>query len=625
MTSTAEKPGKKHLLAAVVLPLALFGYLFGANLKVVLNDPDLWWHLKTGEYIVTHADIPEEDHFALTTPKHLSEGQVDGLRAQWLGQVLYYLAHRAGGLAGVVVFRNVLILLPLAILFLWLLRRGLGVWTSMALVSFPAFLLNFELSYSFERPQGISFVLALVVVILLERLKGRSPARKFDYTYVLLPVLMAFWSNVHGGFIVGNFIIGMYLGSEALLWGVRRLRGSGTQGPPPSFYVVGFLAILASGVNPNGYDIFYSYTKGLLGMFLTDISRPVTGHGGGGSWVRTVVLEYKPLTYFYSVLDYKWLVFYWAFTAVLYALMFVKYWVRRSVDLAELLTVTFVAFFANYYARGLMFSLTVMPFFMGKTAAELAGAGLRMPRIALRTAVILVVGLTATFSAYLLEKEPQALRPGIADAWVTPWYPAGVVRFLQKTSPDPPLYNYYTWGGYFMWRLYPQYKVFIDGRALDNRANEAADAILKAFPGWDRILRAYGINVIATPLIFRETGHTIPLAAVLAQSRGWELVFVGYNSAVFVKDAPRNAGIIKKYGMDKRRVFKEIIQIENGFLYSNPYHPVFNVAKADALLALGYVDEARAIYERFPKYAAQQLYMLRGRSGGSMGHHPAPH
>jgi hypothetical protein len=44
-------------------------------------------------------------------------------------------------------------------------------------------------------------------------------------------------------------------------------------------------------------------------------------------------------------------------------------------------------------------------------------------------------------------------------------FPAAAAGFMAVHHPPGPIFNYYDWGGYFIWKLYPEYRVYIDGRA----------------------------------------------------------------------------------------------------------------------------------------------------------------
>jgi len=580
----------------VLLPVLFFLYVFGVALKYPLNDPDVWWHLKTGQYVVQHWEVPDADPFAYTTPVPLDEGKKIGMRAHWLGQVLLYLSSVAGGLMGVGVYRSLLVALPMLATFLWLLRRGLGSLPSLGVVAFPALMLSADLFYAFERPQGVSFTLALAAVMLLEAARRgwrRSEGRPAGALPWVLPLVMAFWANVHAGFIIGNAVIILYLASEGAKAAYFALRGRGREGLHPLFFVLGAASVAASFANPNTYHIFYSYMAGLMATFFTTLAQTARGDTG---WVAEVVLEYKPLVYFYRELGFRWVMFYWAFTALAYAVLAAKYILRKRVDVTELLVVSFFTLFANYYARGLMFALAVVPLFVGRSLAEMSVPGGRS-RLAYKAAFSALLVVTLGFASFTYSTSPLVLRAGVSRYWITPWYPMRMVEFIRSTDLRGPMYNFYTWGGFLIWSLYPDYKVFIDGRALDNNVAATADGILKTYPGWESRLEAFDINFIAVPVVYRESGHIVPLATALVGRDDWKLVFLDQNSALFVKDAPENAEVIARHQMDKKLVFVEIVKVENVLLSGMPRHPAYNLAKA--------------IYERFPSMAARELETLR--------------
>ncbi|MBK7178833.1 MAG: hypothetical protein IPH82_16920 [Chloroflexi bacterium] len=80
----------KRLFVALFL-LALFTIAVRETL-----DPDMWWHLRTGEYIL-QAGIPRHDVFSFTVPDH------EWLTHEWLSQVFMWSVYRVGGLPGLMV------------------------------------------------------------------------------------------------------------------------------------------------------------------------------------------------------------------------------------------------------------------------------------------------------------------------------------------------------------------------------------------------------------------------------------------------------------------------------------------------------------------------------------------
>ena len=581
-----------------MLALIFFVWVFGITTNFALNDPDLWWHLRTGQRTVETRSLPNSDPFSYTSPHPLPEIERQGLKSEWLGQVIYYGAYALDSYEGIGLLRGLLIILPMFFIYVWLVKKGLKPWMALASSTFGSLLTAIMLFYTYERPQGLSFLFSVLTVMLLEGIR-----RKNKISAVLLSLLMAFWANVHAGFIVGIVIILLYVAGDIVKWGYQRARGAAVK-PNYLLFVAALAGIAASGLNPDGYALSYNYLTGLASKFLNDMQHTVGLKKGGGQWVTNVVLEFRPLIYFYKVLYYHWLLFYWAFTALLAVLLALKYWLKKDIDAPELFTVFFVSFFANYYARGLMFSIIILSFYYGKSLLELRS----FKKLTASFAALLLI-TTAWCTFYIASPMAWALKPRITNQWVSPWYPISADRFLKKHHIDPPMYNFYTWGGFLIWDLYPDYKVFIDGRALNNTVNTMADTILKSYPGWEQDLDAYNINFILVPVVFRESGYIVPLPVSLVTYPGWKLVFLKNNQAIFVRNTANNQKIIQKYGMDKKDIFKEIVEIENilGYAGSNP---IYDINKADALEALGYDRQARQIYDEYPSWVRDRISQL---------------
>jgi hypothetical protein len=120
-------------------------------------------------------------------------------------------------------------------------------------------------------------------------------------------------------------------------------------------------------------------------------------------------------------------------------------------------------------------------------------------------------------------------RAGLADI-----YPAGAVEFIQRTRPPGPLFNDYGWGGYLIWRLYPDYRVSIDGRAAVHGPRRFADHIevVEVRPQWREKLEQSGARLVVTQA--RST-----LAIVLRASPQWEVLHEDRIAVVFGKRGVR--------------------------------------------------------------------------------------
>jgi hypothetical protein len=99
--------------------------------------------------------------------------------------------------------------------------------------------------------------------------------------------------------------------------------------------------------------------------------------------------------------------------------------------------------------------------------------------------------------------------------------PLEAAEFLEQAQLPGRMFNTYNWGGYLIWRLYPDDPVFVDGRtdlyALNSRVLEDYALVHWVRPGWEEVLDRYGIGYVVT----ERTGL---LDVMLAGSGGWQPV-----------------------------------------------------------------------------------------------------
>ncbi|MEW5721049.1 MAG: hypothetical protein AB1817_20655, partial [Chloroflexota bacterium] len=110
-------------------------------------------------------------------------------------------------------------------------------------------------------------------------------------------------------------------------------------------------------------------------------------------------------------------------------------------------------------------------------------------------------------------------------------YPTAAVDFLQAQKLSGALYNAYGWGGYLIWRLYPETRVFIDGRADVYGDAFIENVYLKAYRGgadWRAPLDQYGVRVVLV-----EPGA--PLAVQLAREAEWKKVYEDGQAVIFAR------------------------------------------------------------------------------------------
>ena len=90
--------------------------------------------------------------------------------------------------------------------------------------------------------------------------------------------------------------------------------------------------------------------------------------------------------------------------------------------------------------------------------------------------------------------------------------------------------NHYNWGGYFIWKLYPQYRVFMDGRA-----DVYGDAFMTDFSDcyyltddWRKSLQTWGIRTVVLP-------PDAPLITALRSSPEWKQIYADSQAVILTR------------------------------------------------------------------------------------------
>ncbi|MGH2346592.1 MAG: hypothetical protein ACRDG4_15310, partial [Chloroflexota bacterium] len=219
--------------------------VFALGAKPVI-DPDFWWHLATGKYMVTHHVIPKHDVFSLTARGHR------WITHEWLTELLFYGGWLLGGARFLGLITGLVIAATFWVVFLAAAERGARVFVSAPIVAVAALASAHTWG---TRPQMISMLLTAVFGLAISRMVVRGlPAPSW-----WLPVLMVLWVNLHGGFIFGVALLAIASAGHVVQdWGrVSRIRDEALPHPCSrvnarrTAAVVGLTA-LATLVNPNG-------------------------------------------------------------------------------------------------------------------------------------------------------------------------------------------------------------------------------------------------------------------------------------------------------------------------------------------------------------------------------------
>jgi len=492
-------------------------FLLGA-FSTEIVDTDFWWHLKTGEFVLNELRLPVPDPFSYTSsmgePAYPGEEQVRlfNLTHEWLAQIVWYLVYRAGGFAGLVLWKALLLALVCASAGYLAARRSGNFYAGIAAAFAGVPVAEF---FASDRPALVSFVLVPVFVILLERYieDGR---RRWLWP---LPVLQLIWANLHGGFFLGWVILGIYSVS-AWRWPAERRT---------PLWGVAALAFLLGGINPNGFRIFeilLRYRQSRLTETLVEWKQPF--------------LWGPP--YAYNILLYS------------SAAAMAASWKKLRLSDALL----FIAFAA---ASLMAFRNVIFLGFIGPVMLARYGWPW-VVRLWRRPPPLRIVegGFTAAAAALIVS---YAASGSLFQLRAAEWkFPEATAEFFVENKISQRMFNTYEQGGFWIWRLWPLQKTFVDGRALNESVYEDYRRILWGTSRTNaaenrqqrrRLLDEYGVRIVVMNSFEFTRGTLYPLALDLGNPNreDWKLVFEDTFALVFAKDVPENRALIEQHEKDK--------------------------------------------------------------------------
>ncbi len=447
-----------------------------------ITDPDIWWHLREGQWIVDHHAVPTTDPFST-----YGAGR-RWLAYSWLFEVVVYGLFRGFGLPGLVIYTA-----GIAALITWTLHAMLRrlqsdfvlpcILTATGILAMGPVLVH-------PRPWLLTIVFFITEVTLIHtaRRSGRSGGLLF------LPVIFILWANINIQFVYGLFVLALAT-IEPLIE-----RHQGAEPPAQQLRVrsmasVFLLSTLATLVNPYGFRVFLSVFDAVR------LSQPF------------LFLQELAAPRFRSIFD-------WLMLAVTLAAVFLLGRRRSIRPFPALLLVTGV--FLSFRAARDVWFVTVAS--LAVLAEDWPGAPKDRETLPSfwRVAVVGVLAAVAVGTAW------SRLGADRLESEVTRTFPAAAAAVVEQRGYSGPIYNHYDWGGYLVWRL-PRLLVSMDGR----NPLHGDERILRSIAtwggerGWDSDPELLGAGIV-----IGESNSA--LVSLLRGDRRFDLVYEDTVAAVFV-------------------------------------------------------------------------------------------
>ncbi|MEO8503477.1 MAG: hypothetical protein ABI609_06225 [Acidobacteriota bacterium] len=460
-----------------------------------LAHDDLFWQLRTGEYVATEHRVPLTDPFSYTR-----------LGARWISHewgfgALVWLVERASGLVGLLGLTALLTLLVGVLVARRAVPRSEPTeWTLLAPLLALA-LLSCE-RMLFLRAALLAAVLLAVLLLLLERWRESGKPR-----YLLASVATLWvWANVHSNVLIGLGIVALWA-IEALIaahW--PRLTALAEVSAPPARAPRALAITFAAGAvlslcNPNGLSALeYPFLLQRL-LFASGIEWDLGEFATASPWSNAPLLLMVALLL-------------WG--AVTGALRRLRPWEWVALPAFFLLTV-----------RGSRFALelTIVTIPALYRVLHDERARLRGTRVQAAGAAVIGLLLLAKLVAAMPERPLRLYARSL---------PTGASKFLRENAISGQLFHNSNQGGYLSWSL--RQPIFWDGRN-DVFASLTKEVTTIPFP---ELAEHYGVDVLV--LTEREFHDLQPEA----EGPRWGLMYWDDGTAVYLRRIPRFADLLAR-------------------------------------------------------------------------------
>jgi len=496
-----------------MLFLSIFLYLSLHKGAALLGDCDTGYHIRAGEWILSHASVPRQDIFSLHSPP------LPWTAHEWLSEVVMALIHHAFGLTGLVVFFAGILALVSRLLFRMLRAEGGNMLLAVGVVLLAT---ASSQVHWLARPHVFSLLFFLVWYRILDEHRRNGANRLF-----LLPPIMLLWVNLHGGFLAGFMLLGLY-GAGCLLECFspdKELKTAARQ-RLKVLAVITAVCIPVSCINPYGFHIllfpFNLVSNKLIMDSVTEFLSPN----------------------FHEPSPFKYLLL------LLVAVLSLSRDKLRPVELLLILAFLNMALYSVRYIP--LFAIIAAPVITRHGDKILKDSRGRFAAMFARKADN--IAATDASSGGLL----WPLAAVVAVAWLAvsgqirygfdpTKNPAAAVSFIEKEKLPGNMFNNDEFGDYVIYAAWPRYRVFFDGRSDmygSSRLKEYMQ-VTNFEEGWEKTLDKYGIT-----WIFFNTGSR--LARFLKERNDWVLIYEDKVASIFIRNTAQNQPILSKVLADGR-------------------------------------------------------------------------
>ena len=446
--------------------------------KLAVLDPDIWWHLSVGDWIVRNRAFPHTGIFSRTAANR------PWMAYSWGYEVLLSRFYDLWAFVGMGLFGTALTVAVAVAVFVMLYRIAGRFWTAWALslVSFSGFLFNIA-----PRPLFFSVILFTIVLTLVVEAQRGAQIRLLYW----LPLIFVIWANLHIQFIYGLALVGLLAGTNLLQRIAMSLRLYPDFLTKPTLAVAPLFAIfagcvIAGCIGPYSYHLYQE-------AFVISQAKIM----------YTMIIELQALSFKY----YNHYVELWLCAGA----FFVLGW-QKKIDPFKLGLLIVACVFGFRTWRDAWFLCVT-------AAALIADFPISdKPDRSLGISGWAAVSV-ASFLLLFLAARDTHFNTRALDRAISREYPVDAVNFLRRNPVGGPLYNSFDFGGFLIFYM-PQYPVSIDGRTdlYGSALVEQYYATQEADPSYstDPALNEAGVVVLK---------NKFPITGMLLSDRRFRVIY----------------------------------------------------------------------------------------------------
>jgi len=394
-----------------------------------ISDPDLWGYLAFGRYFWKLHSIPYQDVFSYTPTL------CPWVYHEWLTGVLFFPIYQTFGPVGMQILKYLIALLTISIIYWTARKRGadhFGIIVVLFIIQ--GFL---SIGYSPVRAQIFTWAFFVLTLYLLETAKKNE---KYEGLWLLIPI-QVIWCNLHGGFLSGLGLVGIYAIGEFL-----------KNRPIRPYLTILLLSGLATLINPYGLA-YWEYLFSAITMERPEITEWVSALGALQKGVFGSELFYLVNIFLFSLLLFAW---------------------SPGKEITPFIALGLTLYLGLRHMRHLVFFFILIGAYLPlpvSTLFDRIGSDPKViyfkRRLGLKIPTLFIMIVLVYYSYLIGNQNPLSLNvPAKLDpkAKSSIYYPVGAVDYIKEKKLKGNLLGEFNWGEYLIWNLYPQCKISLDGR-----------------------------------------------------------------------------------------------------------------------------------------------------------------